>query len=61
MQVTLMSFNVQRCINYVTREKDYEAIAEEIRRYNIDIIGLNEVCGDDSGTGSDDTGLFRLL
>lgn len=45
MQVTLMSFNVQRCINYVTREKDYEAIAEEIRRYNIDIIGLNEVCG----------------
>ena len=43
MPVTLMSFNTQHCMNYITKEVEYDSFAEEIRRHNADIIGLNEV------------------
>ena len=43
MFFTLMSFNTQHCENYVTGKIDFDAFAEEIQRYNADIIGLNEI------------------
>ena len=43
MPVTLMSFNTQHCMNFITKEVEYDSFAEEIRRHNADIIGLNEV------------------
>lgn len=46
MSITLMSFNTQHCLNYITREIDFDAFAEEIRRRGADIIGLNEMRGE---------------
>lgn len=43
MRAALMSYNIQHCMNYITRKIDIDAVAEEIRLYNADIIGLNEV------------------
>lgn len=45
MDITLMSFNTQHCLNFITREIDFDAFAEEIRYRNADIIGLNEIRG----------------
>ena len=30
-------------MNFITKEVEYDSFAEEIRRHNADIIGLNEV------------------
>lgn len=43
MAITVMSFNTQHCMHFRTRKIDFDAFAEEIRRYNADIIGLNEI------------------
>lgn len=43
MSVTLMSFNIEHCFNENTQQIDFDAYADEIRRYDADIIGLNEV------------------
>lgn len=43
MLLIAMSFNTQHCMNFLTRKIDYDAFAEEIRRYNPDIVGLNEI------------------
>lgn len=43
MSVTVMSFNTQHCLNYVTQKIDFDIFEEEIRRCNADIIGLNEI------------------
>ena len=40
-----MTFNIQSCTNYLEQKRDYEIIAEAIRRENPEIVGLNEVCG----------------
>ena len=45
MDITVMSFNIQHCRNFMTREIDYDSFVEEIRKRNADIIGLNEVRG----------------
>lgn len=45
MDIKLMSFNVQHCLNYVTREIDYDCMAEAIRACGADVIGLNEIFG----------------
>ena len=41
--IRLMSFNTQHCRNFITKEIDYDAFADEIRRYDPDIVGLNEI------------------
>lgn len=46
MKITVMSFNIQHCFNYVTEEIDFDAFVAEIRALGADIIGLNEVRGD---------------
>lgn len=45
MQLKLMSFNIQHCLNYVSREVDYPFFAEKIAAFGADIVGLNEVRG----------------
>ena len=43
MQVTLMSYNTQHCLNYVTRQIDFDIMADTIRKCGADIIGLQEM------------------
>ena len=42
----VMSFNTQHCLNYLTREIDYEVMAEAILAQSPDIVGLNEMRSD---------------
>lgn len=46
MKYTFMSFNIQSCRNYMTRKFSTNQIANVIKLYNPDIIGLNEVRGE---------------
>ncbi len=39
----IMSFNTQHCLNYVTKEIDFELMADTIKNCGADIIGLNEM------------------
>ena len=43
MQIRLMSFNIQHCLNYISRNVDYPFFAEKIAAFGADIVGLNEV------------------
>ena len=43
MQLKIMTFNTQHCLNYLTQEIDYAIMAETIRRQNPDIVSLNEM------------------
>ena len=43
MNITLMSYNTQHCLNYVTREIDFDIMADTIRKCGADIIGLQEM------------------
>ena len=43
MQIKLMSFNIQHCLNFITQEIDYDLIADTIKKCGADIIGLQEV------------------
>ncbi len=42
----VMSFNTQHCLNYLTREIDYDIMAKAILSQNPDIVGLNEMRSD---------------
>lgn len=41
----LMTFNIQHCLNYISREIDMDNVAEVIRRFSPDLLSLNEVYG----------------
>ena len=41
----LMSFNTLFCTNYFTKEIDFEAMADVIKKCDPDIVGLNEMYG----------------
>lgn len=43
MELRVMSFNTQHCMNYITKEIDYERMAEAIRECRPDIVALNEM------------------
>ena len=45
MKLKVMSFNVQHCCNYVTKEIDYDVMVKAIRDCGADIVGLNEIYG----------------
>jgi len=45
MRLKLMSFNTQHCMNFYTRKIDFDLMADTIRRYDGDIVGLNEIRG----------------
>ncbi len=42
----IMSFNTQHCLNYRTKQIDFEIMAEAIRSLSPDIVGLNEMRGE---------------
>ena len=39
----IMSFNTQFCTNYITQEIDFQIMADAIKKYNPDVVGLNEM------------------
>lgn len=43
VQVNLMTYNTQHCLNYKTRKIDYQMVADTIRKCGADIIGLQEI------------------
>ena len=43
--VRVMSYNTQHCLNFVTREIDFDLIADTIRACGADIVGLQEIRG----------------
>ncbi|MBQ2324900.1 MAG: endonuclease/exonuclease/phosphatase family protein [Clostridia bacterium] len=46
MKLNIVSFNTQHCMNYVTRQIDYEGVAKLIKELDADIVGLNEMRGE---------------
>lgn len=38
-----MSYNTQHCLNYITKEIDFDLIADTIKKCEADIIGLQEI------------------
>lgn len=59
MNVTVMSFNTQHCMNYVTKKIDFDIMAEAIRTCGADVIGLNEMR--DAGTAPEYTAQVKEL
>lgn len=45
MKLKLLSFNIQHCRNFITREIEFDSIINLIKKLGADIIGLNEVYG----------------
>ncbi len=45
MNIKIMSFNTQHCKNFITKKIDYDSIVNLIKKYDVDIIGLNEIFG----------------
>ncbi|MBO5199248.1 MAG: endonuclease/exonuclease/phosphatase family protein [Lachnospiraceae bacterium] len=43
MNLKIMSFNIQHCLNYISRRIEFDCFADAIRESGADIIGLNEV------------------
>lgn len=39
----IMSFNTQFCTNFVTKEIDFQIMADAIKKFNPDVVGLNEM------------------
>ena len=44
----IMTFNIQHCHNYIYNNVEYEMLAEEIKNISPDILGVNEIYGDES-------------
>ena len=59
MTIKLMSFNTQHCLNYITRQIDFDAFAEVIKKHGADIIGLNEMR--DEGIAEDYQAQTKIL
>ncbi|MBQ9769605.1 MAG: hypothetical protein IJW27_05310, partial [Clostridia bacterium] len=49
-KMKVMSFNTQHCLNYLSREIDYNVLAEAILAQSPDIVGLNEMRSDGEGS-----------
>lgn len=60
MQVRLMSYNTQHCLNYVTREIDFDIMTETIKNCKADIIGMQEMrnIGQDEKEYKDQAGII---
>ena len=43
MKIKVMSYNIQHCLNFITRKIDFDIIADTIQKCEADIIGLQEV------------------
>ena len=51
MEIKVMSYNVQHFQNYITGKINYDAVAEVIRKYGAEVVGLNEVRGEGPASG----------
>lgn len=49
MKIKLLSFNIQHCRNFITREIDVDGVVNLIKNSGADIIGLNEIYGEHKG------------
>ena len=59
MNVRLMTFNVQHCLNFHTRRIDFDAVAEQISASGADATGLQEIRGSGpTGGYEDQTGIL---
>lgn len=45
MEIKVMTFNTQHCENFISKKIDYDAVVNLIKKYDADIIGLNEIFG----------------
>lgn len=45
MNIKIMSFNVQHCLNYLTQKIDYAVMVDAIKQCQADVVGLNEIYG----------------
>ncbi len=43
MKIKIMSYNTQHCLNFITREIDFDMIVNTIKKCEADIIGLQEI------------------
>lgn len=43
MKIKVMSYNTQHCLNYITREIDFDIMADTIKKCDADIIGFQEM------------------
>ena len=59
MNIKIMSYNTQHCLNFVTREIDFDIITDTIKNCGADIIGLQEMRGE--GNRADYTAQTELL
>lgn len=59
MGIKIMSYNTQHCLNYITKEIDFDLIADTIIRSGADIIGLQEMRGE--GPKTDYTAQTQIL
>ena len=57
--MNVMSFNTQHCLNYITREIDFDIMAKAIVDCGADIVGLNEMRG--SGEDAEYTDQVGML
>ena len=53
MQLKIMTFNTQHCLNYLTTKIDYEIMAKTIQEQSPDIVSLNEMRGEGPAEGYD--------
>ncbi len=43
MKIKIMSYNTQHCLNFITKQIDFDMIADTIKTCEADIIGLQEI------------------
>ncbi len=53
MELKILSFNTQHCLNFLTKQIDFDAVADLIRRLDADIVGLCEMRGKGAVQGYD--------
>ncbi len=53
VELTLMSYNTQHCLNYRTRKIDYQMVADTIKKCGADIVGLQEIRNKSDAEGYD--------
>lgn len=52
-KIRVMTFNIQHCMNFITKKIDYPLFAKTIAESGADVVGLNEVRGEGASEGYD--------
>lgn len=59
MEIKIMSYNTQHCLNFLTQQIDFDLIADTIKNCGAEIIGLQEIRGE--GTREDYVDQIKIL